>query len=284
MQATQTVTFSAPSYITVNGHRIAYEEVTPPMPKGTVVLITGLASKRQGWRKQLPDFGQTYRTLVLDNRDIGDSDPVAEPYRTADQADDVAALLRERGIDSASVVGISMGGFIALELALRHPDLVEKLVLTSTSAGGRTHVQPSWNITMLLLLPRLVPPFLRPEPGAAAKRTYARIMASDYCASHPDDWESIAEIARHNPQPVAAYRRQLAACQQHDAASRLGEIHVPTLIIHGAVDPLIPPANGVYLAEHIPGARLILYPDTGHIPIVERATDYNRDVLAFLAE
>ena len=80
----------------------------------------------------------------------------------------MAALLRERGIDSASVVGISMGGFIALELALRHPDLVEKLVLTSTSAVGRTHVQPSWNITMLFLLPRLFPPFLRPAPCAAA--------------------------------------------------------------------------------------------------------------------
>ncbi|HKS68817.1 MAG TPA: alpha/beta fold hydrolase [Ktedonobacterales bacterium] len=274
----------APSYVAVNGRKIAYDEVAPEMPAGTVLLISGLGAKRLGWYKQLPVFGARYRTIAMDNRDIGDSDLVEAPYRTADQADDAAALLHALGIERAAVVGISMGGFIALELALRHPELVEKLVLTSTSAGGRTHVQPGWRMRMMLGMPRFVPRWLRPEAGTVARRTYASIMAPGYCAAHPDDWEHIAEIARYRVQPAAAYMRQLNACLGHDASARLGTITAPTLVVHGTVDPLVPPANGEYLAAHIPGARLIRYPATGHVPIIERADDYNRDVLAFLAE
>lgn len=271
-----------PSYVAVNGRKIAYDVVAPASPAGTVLLISGLAAKRLGWYKQLPVFGARYRTIAMDNRDIGDSDLVEAPYRTADQTDDAATLLRALGVERAAVVGISMGGFIALELALRHPELVSNLVLTSTSAGGSTHVQPGWRMRMMLGMPRFVPRWLRPEPGTVAKRTYAAIMAPGYCAAHPDEWEHIAQVARYRPQPAAAYLRQLNACLTHDASARLGTITAPTLVIHGAVDPLVPPANGEYLAAHVPGARLIRYPATGHVPIIERADEYNRDVLAFL--
>jgi pimeloyl-ACP methyl ester carboxylesterase len=178
------------------------------------------------------------------------------------------------------VDGISMGGFVALELALRYPDLVEKLVLTSTSAGGRTHTRAKSSLFLRSLLP-----WQRwGEVGRRAKRTYAAIMAPGYARAHPTEWEGIAETARYRPQTRAEYQRQWHACLAHDAANRLGEIRVPTLVVHGEVDPLVPIQNGRYLAAHIPGARLIEYPHTGHIPIVERAEEYNRDVLAFLAE
>jgi pimeloyl-ACP methyl ester carboxylesterase len=272
--------FDAPQFVTVDGRKIAYNEVVPAHPEGTVLLLTGLAAKRQGWRRQMAAFGQRYRTIAIDHRDVGDSDLTPAPYLVADQADDAAAVLHALGVPKAAVVGISMGGFIALELTLRHPDLVEKLVLTSTSAGGKTHVPASPRIQMLLVMPR----FGRREPGKTAMRTYNLIMAPGYCAAHPDDWNEIAEVARHRPQSRQAYRRQLSACLKHNAAPRLGQINVPTLVVHGDVDPLIPAANGRYLAEHIPGARLVMYQHTGHIPIVERAEDYNREVLAFLAE
>lgn len=273
-----------PSFVAVNGRKIAYDEVAPESPAGTVLLISGLGAKRLGWYKQLAVFGTKYRTIALDNRDIGDSDLADAPYRTGDQADDAAALLRALGVERAAVVGISMGGFIALELALRHPDLVEKLVLTSTSAGGKTHMQPGWRMRLMLGMPRYLPRWLRPDAGTVAKRSYAAIMAPGYCAAHPDEWEHIGAVALYRPQPAAAYLRQLGACLTHNAGDRLGQIAVPTLVIHGTVDPLVPPANGEYLAAHIPGARLIRYPATGHVPIIERADDYNRDVLAFLAE
>src|SRR5689334_12414843 len=123
--------FSAPAFVSVDGRRLAYDEVCPANPQGTVLLLTGLASKRQGWYRQMDVFGQIYRTIALDHRDIGDSDPFTSPYRIADQADDAAALLRAMAIPQAMVAGISMGGYIALELTLRHPELVQKLVLTS---------------------------------------------------------------------------------------------------------------------------------------------------------
>ncbi|MGO8947816.1 MAG: alpha/beta fold hydrolase [Ktedonobacterales bacterium] len=267
-----------PSFVSVDGRKLAFDEVTPPSQKGTVLLLTGLANKRLGWYNQLPVFGQVHRTIAMDHRDTGDSDPFAAPYTTADQADDAAALLRALNVEGAYVVGISMGGFVALELALRHPDLVRKLVLTGTSAGGPTHVQPRPEIGALLVQDRSAA-----EVGELSRRTYTLIMAPGYAESHPQVMERIAEIARYRPQSVDSYMRQLQACFGHNASDWLDQIEVPTLVVHGELDPLVPVENGQYLASHISGAQLICYPDTGHISITERADDYNRDVLDFLA-
>jgi pimeloyl-ACP methyl ester carboxylesterase len=267
-----------PSFVTVHGRRLAYDEVSPSHPRGTVLLLTGLGSKRLGWYKQLPVFGQVYRTIALDHRDTGDSDLATDPYTTADQADDAAAVLQALGVASASIVGLSMGGFIALELALRHPELVQELVLTGTHAGGPTHVAPGPEMIALLMQDRT-----GVEIGEFFRRVYTQLMAPGYAESHPKEMERIAENARYRPQPPEAYRRQLQTTLTHNASGQLDQIRVPTLVVHGEVDPLVPVANGRYLAEHIPGAQLICYPDTGHISIVERADDYNRDVLAFLA-
>ena len=267
-----------PSFVNVDGRKLAFDEVTPPSPKGTVLLLTGLANKRLGWYNQLPVFGQVYRTIAMDHRDIGDSDPFTAAYTTADQADDAAALLRALNVEGAYVVGISMGGFVALELALRHPDLVRKLVLTGTSAGGPTHVQPRPDIGALLVQDRSAA-----EVGELSRRTYTLIMAPGYAESHPQVMERIAGNARYRPQSVESYVRQLQACLGHNASDRLDQIQVPTLVVHGELDPLVPVENGQYLASHISGAQLICYPDTGHISITERADDYNRDVLDFLA-
>jgi 3-oxoadipate enol-lactonase len=272
------MSIQAPSKVLIDGRTMAYDEVSPPHPKGTVLLLTGLGAKRLGWYKQLDVFGQIYRAIAVDHRDTGDSDLTPAPYTTADQADDVAAMLKALGIQQAAIVGISMGGFISLELTLRHPELVEKLVLTSTSAGGPTHVQPGPEMLAMLAGDRR-----GMEPGEVGRQTYALIMAPGYAEHHPEVMERVTENARYRPQPAEAYRRQLQACMGHNASDRLDQIHVPTLVVHGEADPLVPVENGKYLAAHIPGARLILYPDTGHIPIIERADEYNRDVLAFLA-
>lgn len=266
----------APSFVIVDGRKMAYDEVSPPNPRGTILLLTGLAAKRLGWYKQIGVFGKEYRTIALDHRDTGDSDLATAPYTTVDQAEDAAAVLRALGIERAAVVGISMGGFIAQELALRHPDLVEKLVLVSTSAGGPGYTPPTPEIAARLVAPR------SGDPGELARASYTAIMAPGYAASHPAEMERIVETARYRPQSQEAYTRQLQAGWGRDATGRLSQLHIPVLVVHGEDDPLIPVPNGHYLATHIPGARLIEYPNTGHIPIIERADDFNRDVLAFL--
>ena len=270
------LTIQKPSFVQLGSRKLAYDEVCPPNPKGTILLLTGLGSKRLAWYKQLPEFGRYYRTIALDHRDVGDSDPTPAPYRITDQADDAAAFLKALGIKRTNVIGISMGGFISLELTLRYPQLVDKLVLVSTSGGGLTNVPAS---------PRLWAGMLRREKlevGQLARKAYGRIMGPGYGDTHPQVMDDIATIARYRPMSNEAYSRQLRACLTHNAATRLSEIHAPTLVIHGDRDPLVPKANGLRLARKIPGAKLILYPGVGHIPILERAEQFNRDVLAFL--
>jgi len=266
-----------PSTVIIHGREMAFDEVSPPNPKGTILLLQGLAAKRLGWYRQLEEFGRYYRTIALDHRGMGDSDEVTEAYTIGDLADDAVAVLKALGISRAHIVGISMGGFVALQLTLRHPEIVEKLVLISTSAGGSTHVAPGPD--MIAMLNRRSQGV---EVGELARQIYSMIMAPGYAESHPEDLERIAEIARYRPQSGQSYFLQLQATMSHDVAQQLDRISVPTLVIHGQVDPLVPHENGLYLAEHIKGARLILYPNVGHGPIIERAEELNRDVLAFL--
>ncbi len=270
--------FAKPSFVEVDGRNLAYNEVSPSHPRGTILLLTGLGAKRYGWHHQLEEFGRTYRTIALDHRDISDSDPFEEAYTIMDLADDAAAALYALGVERATVIGISLGGFVALQFAIRHPDQLEKLVLVSTSAGGETHVQPGQEIAALLA------PTSREhiEPGELAKRNYSLITGPGYAANHQEEIENFAEIARYRPVHRAAYTRQLQSAMGHNAAEQLEHIKAPTLVIHGDADPLVPPANGDYLAKHIPGAQYIVYHNVGHIPIVENYEQFNRDVLAFL--
>ena len=268
----------SPSFVTVEGRKIAYAEVSPSRPKGTILLLPGLGAHRFSWYRQLPVFGQEYRTIAFDPRDIGDSDPVTRPYRLADLADDAAAVLCALSIARSHIIGFSLGGYIALELALRHAELVDRLVLVSTSAGGLRQAWPSLRMMTILVWRS------KPEPGELLRKAYSQIMAPGYAESHPEEMESVAEMGRYRPIPKDAYYRQLRADLQHDVSRRLDQIKAATLVIHGENDPLVLVKNGINLGRRIPGARLILYPGTGHISIIERAEEFNRDVLEFLGQ
>jgi pimeloyl-ACP methyl ester carboxylesterase len=273
-----TTVLREPSFVTVGDRKLAYNEVSPPAPKGTILLLTGLAAKRYGWYHQLDEFGRYYRTIALDHRDISDSDEVTEAYTIADLADDAAAAMKALGVRRTHVIGISLGGFVTLQFALRHPELVDKLVLVSTSAGGSTHVPPGPEMISMLTSRGEE----EIEVGELTRRNYTLIMAPGYAASHPEELDRIVEVARYRPLTAAAYYRQLQAALTHDAAQQLDRIQASTLVIHGDVDPLVVPANGEYLARHIKGAKHIVYHNVGHIPIIERYEQFNRDVLAFL--
>jgi pimeloyl-ACP methyl ester carboxylesterase len=184
--------------------------------------------------------------------------------------------MRALEIRQAHIIGVSMGGFIALELALHFPQMVEKLVLVVTSAGGAGRASPSREIMAVMM------PTPGVEIGEGSRKICAAVSAPGFAESHPEEFDIFVEIARHRPLSEAGYFRQLDACRGHDVSQRLQQIEAPTLVIHGDVDPLVPLKNGLHLAETIPAARLIVYPHTGHIPEVERAEEFNHDILAFL--
>jgi 3-oxoadipate enol-lactonase len=269
--------FAPPQFVEVAGRRLAYEEVAPDDPQGTVLLLCGIGAKRQGWYKQLPVLGERFRALALDYRDVGDSDPATEQYSIRDLSEDVYALADQLGIERASLVGISMGGFIALELALAYPEFVDRLVFVVTSAGGATHVPTSPEV-MRAMMPGDEPV----ESGEGAQRVCSLVSGPGFAERHPEAIDEFVEIAQHNPMHVDAYLRQLTACRAHDVADRLGEIAAPTLVIHGDADPLVLIENGRHLAANIPGAELIVYEGVGHIPEVEVFERFNDDLVSFL--
>ena len=244
------------------------------------MLLTGLGSKRLGWARQLEVFGRAYRTIALDLRDTGDSDEVAEAYTPADLADDAAAVLDALGIAHTHVVGISLGGFTALQFALRHANMLDKLALVATSPGGSVHVPAAPEILALLA------PDPGMEVGERAIRTYSQIMAAEFVAAHPEELERIAETARYRPQSPAAYMRQVRATLAHDVVDALDRITAP---IANARHPRrrgptrTAAERGLSRGAYHRRATPRLPWCGADIPIIERADEFNRDVLAFLA-
>jgi pimeloyl-ACP methyl ester carboxylesterase len=240
------------------------------------LLIMGLGLPGAAWWRTVPVLARSLRVITFDNRGAGGSDCPAGPYSIADMADDAAAVLDAAGVERAHVYGLSMGGMIAQELALRQPHRIGALVLGATSAGGAAGTAPD-DDTIGFLRRR---PALPPEEARWASVPYL------YSArTRRESGARIAEdLARRQGFPFRAdgYGAQLAAAGTHDVGSRLGRIAAPTLVVHGAEDRMVPSDNGRALAAAIPGAELRLIDDAAHA----YATDdpaIEEDVAHFLA-
>lgn len=264
------------STLQVGSHVVYYDEFGAGHP---LILISGLGGTRLGWWNQIEPFAQKFRVINLDNRDAGDSALGTRPYTIADMADDVAGVIKNLNLGRTHIVGISMGGMIAQELAICHPESVDELVLVATTAGGPTIVNAKPEIAALLIRSE------SEDAEARVRRTYTAIAGKNYMAEHPEDLDHIVKNAFAKPMSLESYQRQLGACMAHfrqGTTDRLGQIAAPTLVAHGDYDPLIPYPNGQYLAEHIPGARLSTYPGVGHLLMIEAPERFNREVMEFL--
>ena len=216
--------------------------------------------------------------IVFENRDVGRSSQATAAYTIADMADDVAGLLDGLEVQRAHLLGISMGGMIALEFALRHPKRLDKLVLTGTGGGtGRAKFDPIsiWS-------------FVKQhdtEGLTFAAQQVLWLFSTDFVRNHQAVDETLALLGQ-NPNPVSpeAYQRQANAYVQHDALDRIGKIEAPTLVVTGERDRLTPPWIGRELADAIPGARfhLVEGPGASHVLPLERPEDFNKIVLSFL--
>lgn len=241
-----------------------------------LVLIAGLGVGSWVWFKQVPTLAEKFQTIVFDNRGAGRSDKPAGPYTIARMADDVAGLLRALGVERAHVLGASMGGFIAQELALSHPRMTRRLILACTSFGGRHHVPPSQEVLQAMgSLDGL-------NTEERARQHIHLAFSSSYIREHPEELERAIQLRLANPIPEHAYLGQLQAAIGFDAEARVSSIQAPTLVITGDQDMMVPAENSRRLAARIPGAKLVIIEGAGHSVFIERADTFNRAVIEFL--
>jgi len=241
-----------------------------------VLLIMGLGMNATGWWRTVPVLaGAGLRVLSFDNRGVGRSERVPGPYTVAEMADDAVSVLDAAGVDAAHLYGISLGGMIAQEVALRHPQRVRALVLGATTAGGERLEQAA---------PEVVA-FVRLRAQMTAEHAVWASVPINYAPrTRLEGGDRIAEdIAQRLRFPVESeyYSAQLAAANAHDA--RVEQIRAPTLIVHGTEDVLIPPANGGRLAAAIPDAELSLWPRAAHLYFTDEPA-IDRFVVRWLSE
>jgi 3-oxoadipate enol-lactonase len=228
-----------------------------------VLLIAGLALPAASWWRTVPVLARRFRVLTYDHAGVGRSAALRAPSSTTAMAADALAVLDAAGVTRAHVYGTSLGGLVAQQLATRNPDRIRSLVLGATHPGG-ARVQPP---------ERDVISFLRRRPTLPAREAAWAFVPYNYGARcRRRHFERIVQdIARRLEFPYAraAYRAQLYAGATHDAFLALRRLMVPTLVVHGRDDRVIPPANAELIAGAIPHADLHLLDETGHIYMTE---------------
>jgi len=241
-----------------------------------LVLIMGLTGSLEGWRALVPAFAREHRVLIFDNRGAGLTDKPAGPYSMPMMADDTASLMDALGIDDAHVYGISMGGMIAQELALRHPQKVKALVLGCTTPGGpNSHPQSQKTVAALASIGSV-----SMEEGLETMLRW--LFTEEFVAAHRQQLRETTLNAFDLRTPRQAFLGQMGAIAAHNTYDRLPQIRAPTLVIAGGDDELVPSANSPILAERIPGAELVMYPKARHGYLYEVAGEATAAVLDFL--
>jgi len=265
---------------------IYYEEHGSGDP---LVLIMGLATDSQGWLLQVPEFSKHYRTIVFDNRGVGRTSKPSGVYTTSQMADDTAGLMAALGIERAHVLGISMGGMIAQELALRHPDRVRSLVLACTYSEPDAAVEQLQHLSVGQFGGSIGPDGsvhidpLQLDPMTFFSHLMPMVFNPDFLQREMATLMQLFGGALQWGFDMDAILAQVQATMKHRCTERLGSIHAPTLVITGDADLLVPPRNSTILAEKIPGAKLVVVAGGSHGFNFETPDVFNRHVLEFLS-
>ncbi len=236
-----------------------------------LILINGLGFGRWGWFRQIPAFSRHFSTITFDvrgERNLRNG--------VTDLTADVVALMEHLGIRKTHLLGTSLGGFVAQELALSRPDLVDRLVLVCTSYGraGPENISP-WAMKDMIGWPSL-------SIEGAVRRGLETATSDAYRTERPEEFEEIVRWRLADSPSLSAYYQQMRAGARFDASRDVRGITSPTLVIHGANDRYVPVANAAALSEAIPDAKLRVFHDAGHLIFIERFAEVNREVVTFL--
>ena len=261
--------------VSVRGVELYYEEHGRGEP---LVLVPGFGTGLWIWYRQVPDFAERFRTVVFDPRGVARSPAPDAPFTMRDLAEDLAALLEELKIESAHVLGASFGGFVAQEFALAHPARTRSLILCCTSYGGSGHVPPA---------PETLAAIASTKGLNTAERVRENLLLAfspRFVEEQPEEVERVIRLRAESEVPEHAYMRQLQAAVAFDAAARVGAINVPTLVITGDADAIVPHENSLNLAAAIPGATLRVVDGGSHAFFIEQAEAFNRAVTEFIEQ
>ena len=241
-----------------------------------LLLIMGLALSSLSWKRLLPYLTHRRSVIIFDNRGTGRSSKPDQSYSIRQMAEDAAGLLEVIGVRRADVFGYSMGSMIAQEVALNYPDRVRRLVLGASTPGGLRHrlapARTLYTMTVRTLL----------EGQAAYEAVVPILYSPQFIRQHPEIIKDDAATRLIYPTPAYAYRRQLRAIAFHNTYSRLNRLPMPTLVLTGDRDQMIPSQNSRVLAGRIPRARLVIFPGGGHNLPSEQPARLAQVVLDFL--
>ncbi len=241
----------------VSGTELNYERAGSGEP---LLLIQGMSATHLAWGEPfLSQLRGSFDCIVFDNRGIGLSAPVEGRFTTADMAADAAGLLDALEIERAHVFGISMGGMIAQELVLAHPERLLTLGLGATYCGGAGATLMGTEETQLL------GEAMQSGDRDRVFRAMWEINLSPGFRADDSGFAGFVEMASALPAPRDLIFRQMRACVQHDTQMRLGQIDTPTLIVHGTEDRVLGVGNGRQIASLLPGSRLELLDGVGHM-------------------
>jgi pimeloyl-ACP methyl ester carboxylesterase len=241
-----------------------------------LLLIMGLSGDHLAWGFQIPAFAEKYHVISFDNRGAGQTDQPDHRYTTRMMADDTAGLMDALDVESADVLGVSMGGMIAQELAINHPRRVRSLQLHCTSARPDRYLRElvgAWRAIRSTL------PF-----DAALRTVFLGLFAPATYNERPEFVQAVLDNALANPFPqsLVGLIRQSQAVESHDALDRLSAIRCPTLVTVADEDILVPPRFSRMLADHIAGAEFRTIAGAGHVYFWERPDEFNKLCLSFL--
>ena len=254
----------------INGVELAYELRGAGAP---IVMIHGAQGDQSMFAGMATEFAANYRVLTFDQRGSGLSEKPDLPYSMAMFADDTAALMDHLKMSPAHIIGVSMGGMIAQEFALRHPNKVRSLVLGCTTPGGPQSIRAGGGA---LASAYSTKPMTAEERGKALAEA---AFTKGYLAKHPDIISSMIESRRSRPIDTTGFAHRMKAASEHNTYDRLGEIRCPTLVITGKDDALISWENSGILAERIKGAEEVILEPAGHCFWLEQP-EKSRDAIA----
>jgi pimeloyl-ACP methyl ester carboxylesterase len=258
----------------INGVEIAYDRRGAGTP---LVMIHGAQGDQTMFSNLAPGFARDYQVLTFDQRGSGLSEKPHSDYSIAQLADDTAALMDHVGFATAHIIGVSMGGMIALEFALRHPRRVRALVLGCTTPGGSKAIRIGGDAFTAAYSSQ---PMSSEERGRALAEA---AFTKGYLEHHPEIIPAMIEARRQRPLDPIALEGRLKAAMRHDVYDRLTQITCPTLVITGKDDALISWENSRLLAERMPNAKFVLLEPAGHCFWLEQPAESHTAIANFLA-